>query len=242
MFRQEFMAAFDAMAGLSLSGDWLKFYVDGNPDIQSEDIGLPRFRDEDGQYRAMLRLFIGVDPAISLSDTADSFAIALIGITRDNTQAFLLDYYVDKIQFPEQLDKIREWFLKYRPEYIGIESVAYQAALAQVAPAWRGCRPSSRSSRRRRRRTTGSCSSVPVFRDRQACGSVRRTREFIDQWVSFDYEKKNNDDDLLDAVEIALSAAGVLLPVAPLESTSSTTNPGDVARGGGVLPDPPQQG
>jgi hypothetical protein len=54
MFRQEFMAAFDAMAGVSLSGEWLKFFVDGNPDIQTEDIGLPRYRDDNGDMRANL--------------------------------------------------------------------------------------------------------------------------------------------------------------------------------------------
>jgi hypothetical protein len=27
MFRQEFMAAFDAMAGVALQGDWLRYYV-----------------------------------------------------------------------------------------------------------------------------------------------------------------------------------------------------------------------
>jgi hypothetical protein len=121
MFRQEFMAAFDAMAGVSLSGEWLKYFVDGNPDIQTDDIGMPRYRDDDGNMRANLDLFIGVDPAISLSDSADHFAIAVVGLTKDRSQAFLLDYWVGKIQIPEQLDKIREWYLKYRPQYIGIE-------------------------------------------------------------------------------------------------------------------------
>jgi hypothetical protein len=46
---------------------------------------------------------------------------------------------------------------------------------------------------------------------------IRRSHaKFIDQWVSFDYAERNNEDDLLDAVEIALSAAGVLLPTIPL--------------------------
>src|SRR5512132_624260 len=64
MFRQEFMAAFDALAGLSLSGDWLKYFVDGDPDLQSEDIGLPKIKDDEGNLRINLDLHIGVDPAI----------------------------------------------------------------------------------------------------------------------------------------------------------------------------------
>jgi phage terminase large subunit-like protein len=213
MFRQEFMASFDALAGIALSGDWLKFYVSGNPDIQTEDIGLPRYKDENGQLRVGLRMFLGIDPAISLADDADHFAMALIGITRDNSQAFLLDYYVDRIQFPDQLDKIREWFLQYRPEMIGIEANAYQRALAQMAARMEGMPPVvpviSKSKKEERILGLG-----PVFK----IGKVRINRrhaKFIDQWVSYDPAKKNGDDDLLDAVEIALGVAGVLLPMQP---------------------------
>ena len=39
--------------------------------------------------------------------------------------------------------------------------------------------------------------------------------DFIDQWVSFDPDAKNQKDDLLDAVEIALGVANVLLPGMP---------------------------
>jgi hypothetical protein len=41
--------------------------------------------------------------------------------------------------------------------------------------------------------------------------------------VSFDYETKNNDDDLLDAVEIALSGAGVMFAVNPLMAALEDT-------------------
>jgi predicted phage terminase large subunit-like protein len=210
MFRQEFMAAFDAMAGVALQGDWLKFYVTGSPDIQTDDIGVPKTKD--GRYN--LRLFIGVDPAISLADDADNFAMSLIGLTYDNSQAYLLDYYVDKIQFPAQLDKIREWFLTYRPEMIGIESNAYQRALMQMTARIDGLPPvvAVISKSRKEERILGL---GPLFK----IGKVRINKKharFIDQWVSFDPSKKNGDDDLLDAVEIALGVAGVLLPIAPM--------------------------
>jgi predicted phage terminase large subunit-like protein len=210
MFRQEFMASFDAMAGIALPGDWLKFWVRGNPDIQTDDIGLPM--DDSGQ-RYDLRLFIGVDPAISLADTADHFAMALIGITRQGDQAFLIDYFVDRIQFPDQLDKVREWFLKWRPENIGIESNAYQRALMQMTARMQGLPPVTAvmSKGKKEDRILGL---GPLFK----IGTVRinkEHREFIDQWVSYDPEKKNGDDDLLDAVEIALGSAGVLLPMMP---------------------------
>ena len=40
----------------------------------------------------------------------------------------------------------------------------------------------------------------------------RKHRDFIDEWVSYDSTLKNPKDDTLDAVEIALGVAGVILP------------------------------
>lgn len=212
VFAQEYLASFDAMTGLTLHGPWLKYWVHGKPEANSEAITLPK--DKDG--RAAIRLFIGIDPAISLSDDADSFAMALIGLSTDNTQAFLMDTFLGKIDFPDQLDKIQEWFLKYRPERIGIESNAFQKALAQMAARMEGLPPVipvfSKGDKNERIITMS-----PLFK----IGKVRiheRHNDFIEQWINFDGAKKNQKDDLLDAVEIALGVAGVLLPMMPHET------------------------
>ncbi len=44
---------------------------------------------------------------------------------------FLLEQYAARIPFAEQLLKIEEYYLRFKPEIIGIESNAYQAALVQ---------------------------------------------------------------------------------------------------------------
>lgn len=212
MFRQEFLASFDAFTGIALHGDWLKYYTSGNPDIQAGEISLRPWLDEaSGQYK--LRTFIGVDPAISLSDRADHFAMAVVGLTEDNEQAFLLDYFVGRLDFPDQLDKISEWHQQWRPEMLGIEANAYQKALVQMSYRLQGLPPIvpvfSKGDKNTRILGLG-----PVFK----LGRVRLKRsmpEFVDQWVNFDPEKKNQEDDLLDAVEIALGTAGVLLPRRP---------------------------
>lgn len=211
LFKQEFMAAFNAMQGIELHGDWLHFYSVGDP--EKGEIRLPT---KDGSFQG--RKFIGVDPASSLSDTADHFAMVLIGISADNTQGFLLDVYRERIAFPDQLDKIREWFLKYRPEYIGIESNAYQRVLAQQSARMEGLPPIvpviSKGKKWER-----ILSMSPLFK----IGKVRIHRsqvEFVNEWISYDSTKKNPDDDVLDATEIALSAAGVLLPaMTPVDTT-----------------------
>lgn len=212
MFKQEFMAAFDAFTGIALHGDWLKYWVVGNPDMQTTDVSVGQhFNKETGTYK--LRIFLGIDPAISQAETADHFAMAVIGLTEDNSQAYLLDYWIGRIDFPDQLDKIREWHQQWRPEQIGIESNAYQRALASMAYRLEGLPPivSVFSKGDKNERILGMS---PLFK----LGRVRINKkhtDFIDQWVNFDPSKKNQKDDLLDAVEIALGAASVLLPRAP---------------------------
>ena len=208
VFAAEYLAAFDAMAGVALSGDWLKYYVLGNPDTRTDDISVPRTGD-----KYDLRVFIGIDPAISIADDADDFAMAVIGLTKDNTQAFLLDYYLGHIAFPDQIEKIQEWFYRWSPELIGVESNAFQRALEQQAnriQGFPGVVPVFSKGKKEER----ILRMAPLFK----IGKVRinkRQGEFIDQWVSFDPEAKNQKDDLLDAVEIALGVANVLLPGPP---------------------------
>lgn len=200
IFKQEYMASFDAMEGIALHGDWLKYFTIGDTESKDGSIVLPKD----------LRKFIGVDPAIALHDKADYFTMCLIGLTKDNTQAYVLKTYKARIDFPDQLDKIREWFLEFRPELIGIESNAYQRALAQMANRMEGL-PGivpviSKSKKEERILGLG-----PLFK----IGKVRihkTHKDFIEEWVGYNPELKNPKDDLLDATEIALGVAGVMLP------------------------------
>lgn len=207
VFKREYMASFHAMAGVELHGDWLKFYVlgQGTPFENPDDV---RLIPKDGKLP--LRKYIGVDPAISLSDKADFFAMCLIGIEHDNSMAYVLDTFKERIDFPSQVEKIAEWHGKYRPDMIGVEANAFQRALVQqierlphmvpVVPVMSKGKKSERI-----------LAMTPLFRT----GRVRihrRHKDFIDQWISYDSQLKNPKDDLLDATEIALGTAGVLLP------------------------------
>jgi len=211
LFQQEYMASFDAFQGVDLKGEWLHYYVVGAVSAQGDDIVLPRAVDG----KLPLRTYIGVDPAISLSDKADRFAMALIGIDDSQGIAFLLDLYAGRIPFPEQIKLIQTWFLKYRPQVIGIESNAYQAALSQMASQLPGLPPIMEVPAKGKKQERILRMS-PLFQ----MGRVRIHRkhvDFIDEWVSFDSTLKNGKDDTLDAVQIALRCGGVLLPDEPHE-------------------------
>lgn len=213
-FKQEFLASFDALHGIALQGEWLHYWTAGRDDAQSKLQSIQPWRREDGRYD--LDLYLGIDPAISLSDRADHFAMALIGITKDRVQGFVIDTYLGRIDFPDQLDLIQTWILKWRPRYVGIESNAFQRALAQQAARLDGF-PNIVPVISKGQKNERILAMSPIFKT----GKIRihpSQKDFIDQWVQFDPEKKNQNDDLLDAVEIALGVAGVLLPVATHES------------------------
>lgn len=213
-FKQEFLASFDAFSGVALQGDWLKYWVGGIPDPKTNDISIRALMREDGTYR--LRIFLGIDPAVSLADTADYFAMAVIGLTDDNAQAFLLDTFLDRVAFPDQLDLIRQWQLQWRPELIGVEANAFQKAIVQQAHRLEGF-PGIVPVYSKGNKNERILSMAPLFK----IGKVRihrRHGDFLGQWVSFNPETKNQKEDLLDATEIALGVAGVLLAANPHQS------------------------
>lgn len=79
--------------------------------------------------RDLLSIYIGCDLAISKSDKADSFALAVVG--KHNDSWMLLDLVVDKIGFARQAQIIREKTAQWSPLLVGIEDVAYQRALIE---------------------------------------------------------------------------------------------------------------
>lgn len=216
LFKQEFMASFDSMAGKELPGDWLKYWSDSHYAPAKQDDGV--------HYD--LNYYIGVDPAISLSDRADKFCISLIGVTKDRTQVYLVEQWSGRIPFPEQVDMILEWHQLYRPRFIGIEKNAYQAALAQAVlrhPSF----PPVMALWTKGKKSERILAMSPYFK----IGKIRirkEHRDFINEWIDYDSELKNPHDDCLDSVEIALRTASVLLPDRPAPDAPGDSPPSTI--------------
>lgn len=203
IFAQEYMASFEAMQGNALSADWLHYYTD-------EDIaGLE------------LEKYIGIDPAISQNPDADRFVISVIGVHRKTNQVYLLDQYADRIPFPEQVDAINRYWLENQPCMgVGVETVAYQAALAQQVIRLDDFIPvmDIPAKGKKHERILGMS---PLFRASRVL--IKESHhDFIDEWLSYDVEDKHPHDDCLDSVEIALRTAGVLLT--PIEYEEPVQN------------------
>jgi len=78
-----------------------------------------------------LRVFMGVDLAISEKETADKFAIVVIGISTDNSHYFVLDFFEGQLRFSQQTSKIISYAKKWDPIRIAIETNQYQEAQYQ---------------------------------------------------------------------------------------------------------------
>ena len=178
-----------------MAGDWLKYYTEDD------------LRDSEGN-KIKLRRYMGVDPAVSMSGKGDRFVISVVGVS-DSNQVFLLDQYAARIPFVEQLEKIEEYYINWKPDIIGIESNAYQAALVQQAerlPSMPPIVPIFAKGKKYERLLAMS----PLFR----IGKVKIKkdhRDFIDEWINYDSSISKPKDDCLDSVEIALRCAGALL-------------------------------
>lgn len=213
VFAQEYLASFDAMAGIELHGDWLHYYVRGDID-HPDDVKLPPADPLSGQLP--LRVFMAVDPASSLADTADHFGIVVMGLDENTAQAYLLETWKGRIEFPAQLDKIAEFNLRWRPEVIGVEANAYQRVLMQQAWRLEGM-PNVIPVFAKGKKSERIMAASPLYRS----GRVRIMRsqmDFIEEWINYDSTLKNPKDDLLDAAEVCIGLMGALLPRLPSET------------------------
>lgn len=198
VFKREFMASFDAFDGISLPGDWLHCY---------EPADLPV--DRDG--RLALKVFIGVDPSPDPRPDTDAFSLAVIGVSKDNKEIYLLDLITthDK-PFPEQPDFIKEKVMEWRPEKVGIESNAFQKSLGDLTQFMFGfvnVDPIYTRTKKQDRIMNMS----PLFKMGRVM--VRESHfDFWEEWTRFDYSKAKNKDDSLDAVWMALHSAGFIIP------------------------------
>jgi predicted phage terminase large subunit-like protein len=77
-----------------------------------------------------LRVWTGVDLAISDKEENDEFAIVTIGVTPKSFEVYVLDYLSGRYTINQQKHLVGNVYEEWKPLRIFIESNAYQAALA----------------------------------------------------------------------------------------------------------------
>ncbi|NTU61267.1 MAG: phage terminase large subunit, partial [Caldiserica bacterium] len=147
--------------------------------------------------RESFSVYIGCDLAISKSDKADSFALAVVG--KHDDKWLLLDLVVDKIGFARQAQVIREKTIEWKPLLVGIEDVAYQRALIEHLELEGGIpiasiKPNAPKESRIK-------ALQPLFESGKVLVASHH-ENFIGQLAEFPSGKH---DDMIDAFEMAVS-------------------------------------
>lgn len=150
-----------------------------------------------------IMLFAGTDLALKEKDTNDWFSIAVVGVSRSTKDIYLIDIMRWRMSAPKQFEKIKEWHKAWNFLRVGVESVAYQEAMAQ----WL------------RENTNVPVKSVPRHIDKTLRGYKiqhffengkfwmpvgKKFTWFVDEMVLF---PDGEFDDGFDAVETAISIA-----------------------------------
>ncbi len=87
--------------------------------------------DKDRPPLNELMMFMGVDPAIGEKQANDFFCLVVIGVHTVTNHIYVLEVFKQKISYNEQVDVIIRKYAHWNVEKVGIETIAYQKALAQ---------------------------------------------------------------------------------------------------------------
>jgi predicted phage terminase large subunit-like protein len=146
-----------------------------------------------------LRVWQGVDLAISLKQTADYFAIVTIG-NDDKGNWYILDWYRGRHTFLQQQDIIIQKYHLFSPITVTIESNAYQKsqihALKDRDPNMRVTPTNTLTDKGTR------AAKVSPYFEQGRVFFKRGMTDLIDELLQFPYGKH---DDLFDALEIAMT-------------------------------------
>jgi predicted phage terminase large subunit-like protein len=112
VFQQEFLAEFIDVQGALVKREHLTH--------------VPSDRVPSG-----LRYGMGVDLAISKSETADYTAIVVVGYDPESGRRYVVDVWRGKVSFHEVVDTVKQYAAKWKPQRINIEAVQYQVAVVQ---------------------------------------------------------------------------------------------------------------
>lgn len=121
-FAQEYMNAPFAGDAQVFKPEWFRSYGPG--EVLYRD-GAWRFRERP------MRVFQAIDPAIADTVRADYFAAVTIGITEDRDIVVMDAFAKRGMDFPSQVEFVKDYYEKFLPERVGIEDIHYQRALRQ---------------------------------------------------------------------------------------------------------------
>ena len=201
-FYQEYMNIAQSPDNAPFKPEWMQLHHYDFERINGQNCLVREVGDE--RKVKPVEVYAGVDPASSLSATADFFVIATIAVDSDNNK-YIVDLFRNRISPAEQPGKIIEIYKKFRPKRMNIETTGYQEALRTavreimfeenlyIPGLEKGVKPRTRKSER-------LLSLVPMFAKK---AFFWRTEDLVGQQEFLSYPRGKHDD-VMDAIWTAL--------------------------------------
>jgi len=159
---------------------------------------------EDKDIPDDLRIFMGVDLAISQKDAADHFAIVVIGMDAAKNR-YVLDFFEGQLRFSAQTAKIIKFYNKYDPIRAAIEINGYQDAQYQTLKDDNDKDIRLKPVNQDKDKTTRAWKLSPIFEDGRMFfkkgGNMHLMVEQLVLFPNFRYK------DLFDALDLAVHAS-----------------------------------
>ena len=198
-FYQEYMNIAQSPDNAPFKPEWMQLHHYDFERINGQNCLVREVGDE--RKVKPVEVYAGVDPASSLSATADFFVIATIAVDSDNNK-YIVDLFRDRISPAEQPGKIIELYKKFRPKRMNIETTGYQEALRTavrelmlegnlyIPGLERGVKPRTRKSER-------LLSLVPMFAKKSF---YWRPEDLVGQQEFLSYPRGKHDD-VMDSIK-----------------------------------------
>lgn len=155
-----------------------------------------------GQPPSGMRLYQGVDLAISMKETADYTAIVTVGID-DQGRVWIVDAERRRVGFHDALEFIKQKAARWNPDQIGVEVVQFQAAVVETL--LRSTTLPVRKIRPDKDKLTRAQSLITRYENGLVYHSEILPQEFANEMLSFGPDCEH--DDFVDAAVYAYSMA-----------------------------------
>ena len=204
IFNMQYQNDTELAKGKIFKAQYFKYYEEYKLDYNFQTAKV-RIKNAEGiDTWIKVRVYMGADLAISESESEnnDFFVLMMIGVDADKN-VYVLEYVKERLSFNSQLNTIMSYGRDKYPmvERVGVETVAYQKALAQEL----------------RRLTLLPIINIPTSKDK-VTRAMRRSANFENGKVFFrdnmdDLEEclllfpEVDHDDLFDALDFAMTMA-----------------------------------
>ena len=204
-FYQEYMNIAQSPDSAPFKPEWIKMHHYDYERINGQNCLVQDLGDD--KKVIPVEIYAGVDPASSLSIRADFFVIAMIAVDNENNK-YIIDLFRERINPSFQPQKIIDYYKKYKPRRVKVETTGYQEALRTgtrelmreedlyIPGLEAGVKPRTKKSER-------LLSLVPMFARKQfhfRPDDIAAQQEFLSY-------PKGQHDDCMDAIWTALEGA-----------------------------------